>query len=61
MFQTFECYDNQLRVKQEGNTLRDVTNSYFTDLQVIKIILIAAVLVFCSKFGFRPRKNDISL
>ena len=43
-------------VKQEGNTLRDVTNSYFTDFQVIKIILIADILAFCSKFGSAPVK-----
>ena len=39
----------------------DVTNSYLTVFQVIKMLLIAAVLIFCSKFNFHPSKTNVSL
>ncbi len=47
--------------KQEGNTLRDVTNSYLTVFQVIKVFLITSFSIFCSKFNFHLSKINVSL
>jgi len=47
--------------KQEGNTLRDVTDLYYVDFQLIKSIKSFVVFQICAKFDFTPSKFNVSL
>jgi hypothetical protein len=47
--------------QQEGNTLRDVTDLYYVDFQLIKSIKSFVVFQICAKFDFTPSKFNVSL